>query len=213
MPYKVGEIVRRVQTQEFPPGTETPKRLLELWNATMQVWERVKDEINDAGGAPSQLAEDVAQFELRMQEYRGQIQAQIAKGNGDNAAGRNALLLDVINGGFLLNPIDPNTGLRIDGPHVPDFATPFVFANQNEVLQDFRGENLDQFFRDAAEEYKRLGDDITHRVQAANEYVEEQLTKFGEDVSETFTPKIRVDLSSVLIIGGLGLLFVLSRRK
>lgn len=212
--YKIGDIVKRVQTQEFPAGTETPERLLQLWDATWKVWEEVEDQIVESGGVvPDSIASEIEGFQTRMEGYKAAIDQQIAMGNGDNAEGRNALLRDVINGGFLLNPVDPQTGMRVDGPHLPDFATPFSIANQLEVMAEFRGENLERFLEDLKTETANLSHEITERAEALNEEMEDALDKLGRDVAETFTPKIKVDLSSVLIIGGMALLFLLRRQK
>lgn len=156
MKHDLSVIIRRVQDQEFPAGTETPVRLLSLWNATMHAWETLRNKyLTDDSWMPDavrpQFEADIEQFELRMTGYKEAIDAQIAAGQGSTAEGRNALLPTVINGGFLLNPIDPETGKRVDGAHIPDYLTPFTLANQFSEVENFKEENLDAFWEDLRE--------------------------------------------------------------
>lgn len=167
--YDVGEIIRRVQQKEFPPGTETPVRLMSLWNATMEAWRHlrdrylaIRDELPEAGRL--QFEKDVSGFEARMGGYHEAIQEQIDAGHGEDAEGRNALLPTVINGGFLLNVKPAGAPADWRSLHLPDFASPFTFANQFDELAAHEREAREKFWAEIRENALRVPSEILETV-------------------------------------------------
>lgn len=172
--YKLDKLIRRVQHEEYPPGTETPNRLLSLWRATMNVWQPMAERYEEIDVTLPPTARrifeaDAEAFEARMRRYKAAIDDQIAAGEGDTVEGRNALLDTVINGGFLLNPMVE--GKRKGGIHLPDFATPFAVANQYDAIAGFQKESVEMFWDDIRQGVLAVPHEVAERVSRAATHI------------------------------------------
>lgn len=124
-PKRVGEFIRRVQGT-FHEGHRGPEQMADLWDATWATWEAVRTAYAESDASKSAAAwegrriyeRDAADFEDRMEEYRGRIEAaRTASPQPLESEFQHSIR------GFLL---ERHPSYRHPAP---DFAMPLVFQN------------------------------------------------------------------------------------